>query len=78
MAKSVRELPADIKDSIDIHEWDMRTIEGHNRCKELKATCLPAIALDNELIYESIIPAQNELISEINKRLLNKINRDTS
>jgi len=78
MAKSVRELPTDIKDLIEIHEWDMRTIEGHNRCRELKATCLPAIALNNELIYESIIPAQNELISEIRKRLLNKISRDTT
>ena len=50
----------------------MRTLEGVARFKDLKAKSLPSIALDDELIYESIIPMQEELIAEIEKRYQKK------
>lgn len=68
MAKSVRELPIDIKNLIDIREWDMRTMEGNKRFLELKAKSLPSIALDGELVYEALIPGQEELSDEILQR----------
>ena len=68
MAKSVRELPKEIQQYIDVHEWDMRTIEGNTRFLQLKGRCLPSIALDDELVYESLIPGQDELIGEITRR----------
>jgi hypothetical protein len=43
----------------------MRTLEGNRRFLELKAKSLPSIALDGELMYESLIPEQEELIGEI-------------
>ncbi|HEB70305.1 MAG TPA: hypothetical protein ENI88_11895 [Desulfobulbus sp.] len=68
MAKSVQDLPKEIRQYIDVHEWDMRTLEGNQRFRELKAKSLPSIALDGELVYESLIPGQEELIAEITGR----------
>jgi len=53
---------------IEIREWDMRTVEGNRRFLELKAKSLPAIALDGELVYESLIPGQEDLTKEIQLR----------
>ena len=46
----------------------MRTREGIKRFNDLKARSLPTIALDNELVYEAIIPPQEELIEQIKLR----------
>ena len=75
MAKSVQELPITIKQYIEVHEWDMRTLEGNSRFRQLKGKCLPSIALDDELVYESIIPGQEELIAEITRLWQSKNNR---
>jgi len=61
---------------IEVQEWDMRTLEGVARFKDLKAKSLPSIALDGELVYESIIPMQEELIAEIEKRYKKKNQHD--
>jgi hypothetical protein len=68
MAKSVKDLPDETKKLIEIREWDMRTLEGNRRFLELKAKSLPSIALDGELVYESLIPGQEELTDEIRRR----------
>ena len=68
MAESVKVLPQDIQEIIDVHEWDMRTREGIARFKELKAKSLPSVALDGDLVYEALIPMQEELIEEIRRR----------
>jgi len=65
MAESVKVLPEDIRAIIDVHEWDMRTREGVQRFRDLKAKSLPSVALDGELVWESIIPMQEELIARI-------------
>lgn len=72
MAESVKVLPEDIKAIIDVYEWDMRTREGVQRFRELKAKSLPSVALDGELVYESLIPMQEELIEEIRRRYKSK------
>jgi len=68
MAESVKVLPEEIQDIIDVQEWDMRTREGIQRFRELKAKSLPSVALDGDLVYESIIPGQEELCAEIRRR----------
>jgi hypothetical protein len=68
MAKAVKDLPEETKDLIEIKEWDMRTLEGNRRFMELKAKSLPSIALDGELLYESLIPGQEELTEAIQRR----------
>lgn len=72
MAESVKVLPEEIQKIINIHEWDMRTREGIQRFKELKAKYLPSVALDEELVYEAIIPGQEELIEELLRRFREK------
>ena len=72
MAESVKVLPQDIQEIIDVHEWDMRTREGVQRFRELKAKSLPSVALDGDLVYESLIPMQEELTDEILRRYKEK------
>ncbi len=72
MAKAVKALPEDIQKIVDVYEWDMRTREGIQRFRELKAKSLPSIALDGDLVYESLIPMQEELCDEILRRYQEK------
>ena len=72
MAESVKVLPQNIQEIIEVHEWDMRTREGVQRFRELKAKYLPSVALDGDLVYESLIPMQQELIDEILRRYKEK------
>jgi len=68
MAESVKVLPNEIQHMIQVSEWDMRTRQGVKRFRELKAKSLPSVALDGELIYEALIPMQEELIAAIQQR----------
>jgi hypothetical protein len=72
MAESVKVLPENIQKIIEVRKWDMRTREGVQRFRELNAKSLPTVALDGELVYESIIPMQEELIDEIHRRYKEK------
>ncbi len=72
MAESVKALPNDIQALMDVRAWDMRTREGIKRFQELKARSLPSVALDEELVYESLIPGQEELAAEIERRFQEK------
>lgn len=74
MAKSVQALPEDIQNLIEVHEWDMRTLPGNKKFLELKAKSLPSIAMDGVLIYEALIPGQEELAEEITRRWRDKNN----
>lgn len=75
MAEAVKVLPDDIQQIITVDNWDMRTRQGVQRFRELKAKSLPSIALDGELVYESLIPMQEELIAAIQQRFVAK-NKD--
>jgi hypothetical protein len=68
MAESVKVLPDEIQALIEVHEWDMRTRQGVERFRELRARSLPSVALDGELVYEALIPMQEELMAEIRRR----------
>ncbi len=68
MAQSVQELPTEIQSIMEVREWDLRTREGVTRFKELRAKSLPTIAINGELIFEAIIPPQEELIQAIQQR----------
>ena len=68
MAESVKALPEDIQDLIEVHEWDMRTREGVARFKELRAKMLPSVALNGNLVFEANIPPQEDLIRAIRDR----------
>ncbi|MCX5872630.1 MAG: hypothetical protein NTY51_05250 [Deltaproteobacteria bacterium] len=70
MIAAVKGLPQEILENIDYCEWSLRTLEGVERFKELKAKSLPAVAIDGRLTYECIIPPAEDLIAAIeNSRL---------
>ena len=72
MAESVKVLPADIQNMIQVNEWDMRTLEGVERFQQIKAKSLPSIAMDGLVVYASIIPGQEKLSREIARRYQDK------
>ncbi len=72
MAESVKVLPENYQKMIAVSQWDMRTLEGLKRFKEIGAKSLPSIAMDNEIVYSSIIPGQDTLQEEILKRFQKK------
>ena len=67
MAEAVKVLPREIQDIMEVREWDMRTREGVNRFRELKAKSLQHRP-QQQLCYESLIPGQEELAEEIRRR----------
>ncbi len=67
MAEAVKALPQEIQEIIEVHEWDMRTLEGNVRFRELQGKSLPSIALNGVLTYESEIPGQEILINDIRR-----------
>ncbi len=72
MAESVKVLPETYQKMVTVSEWDMRTLEGVKRFKELRAKSLPSIVMDNDIVYASIIPGQEVLQEEILKRFIQK------
>lgn len=72
MAESVRSLPREIQEIIEVRQWDMRTLEGFVRFKELNVRSLPSLALNGEVVFEALIPSQEELMREILSRRRNK------
>lgn len=69
MVAAVADLPKEIKDRIDYHEWSLRNREGIEMFKKFKARSLPSIAINEELCFESLIPTQEDLIKRITQNL---------
>lgn len=69
MVAAVADLPKEIKDKIDYHEWSLRNREGIEMFKRFHARSLPSIAIDGEIQFESLIPPQEDLIQAINQKL---------
>ena len=69
MVAAVADLPKEIKDKIDYHEWSLRNREGIEMFKKFKARSLPSIAINEELCFESLIPTQEDLIQAIDQKL---------
>jgi hypothetical protein len=65
MIAAVKGLPQDILEEIEYREWSLRTAEGVARFAELKATSLPAVAIDGKLVFQCVIPPEEELIAAI-------------
>jgi hypothetical protein len=72
MVAAVADLPKEVKDKIDYHEWSLRTREGIEMFKKFKARSLPSIAINEELRFESLIPTQEDLIEAITQKMEGK------
>lgn len=68
MLAAVADLPKEIKDMIDYHEWSLRDREGIAMFRKFNARSLPSIAINGDLRFESLIPTSEELIQAIREK----------
>lgn len=57
---------------MEVRKWDLRTLEGVERFRAIRAKSLPSIAMDGSVVYAAIIPGQEELTREIRQRYTEK------
>jgi hypothetical protein len=69
MVESVKVLPKEILDLVEVQIWNVRKLEGIKRKMELGARAVPSIAINGEVIFQSGIPQPEDLIRAIQERL---------
>lgn len=68
MMESIAALPKEIQDIIDYKEWSIKNKEGVAKFVEMKGKVLPTIAIQGDLLFQSIIPQYEELIDAMAER----------
>lgn len=68
MMESIAALPGDVQEMIVYKEWSIKNKDSVGKFLELKGKVLPTICIENDLVFESIIPQYEELIDEMAKR----------
>jgi hypothetical protein len=68
MTEAVAALPQEIQDAIVYKEWSIKNKEGVAKFLEMKGRVLPTIAIQGDLLFESIIPQYEELIDALAER----------
>ena len=71
MMESIAALPKDVQEMIVYREWSIKNKDGIGKFLELKGRVLPTICIEEDLVFESIIPQYEELIDEMAKRAPN-------
>jgi hypothetical protein len=69
MVQSVKVLPTEIQEVIEVRLWNVKELQGIKRKKELRAKAVPSIAINEEVVFQSGIPQHEELIDAIRERL---------
>ncbi len=69
MVESVKVLPKEMQESMEIHIWDVKKLEGIKKKRELRARVVPSIGINGEIVFQSGIPQHDELIAAIRERL---------
>jgi hypothetical protein len=68
MMESIAALPKEIQEEIEYKEWSIKNKEGIGKFIEMKGKVLPTIAIQGDLLFESIIPQYEELIDAMADR----------
>ncbi len=68
MMESIAALPDDVQALIEYQEWSIKNKESLKKFMELKGKVLPTICMENDLVFESIIPQYEELIDALAER----------
>jgi len=71
MMEAIAALPPEIQDVIEYKEWSIKNKEGIGKFIEMKGKVLPTIAIQGDLLFESIIPQYEELIDAMAERAPN-------
>ena len=69
MVQAVKALPREIQEIIELRLWNVLDAEGMQRKTALNAVCMPTMAMNNRLVFESYIPMREELIEAIQECL---------
>lgn len=67
MVEAVKALPREVQEIIELKVWDINVSDGFNRKISLNVMRMPAMAMNGQLVFESSIPAEDELIDAINE-----------
>ena len=68
MMESIAALPDDVQEMIDYTEWSIKTKEGIGMFTRLKGKVLPTICIEEDLVFQSMIPQYEELIDALAER----------
>jgi hypothetical protein len=68
MMEAIAALPMEIQDNIEYKEWSIKNKEGIGKFIEMQGKVLPTIAIQGDLLFESIIPQYEELIDAMAER----------
>ncbi|RLC01663.1 MAG: hypothetical protein DRH90_15725 [Deltaproteobacteria bacterium] len=68
MMESIAALPVDMQEVIEYKEWSIKTKEGIGTFTRLKGKVLPTICIEEDLVFQSIIPQYEELIDALAER----------
>ena len=68
MMESIAALPVDVQEVIEYKEWSIKTKEGIGTFTRLKGKVLPTICIEEDLVFQSIIPQYEELIDALAER----------
>ena len=68
MLESIAALPDDVQDMIAYKEWSIKSKTGIAKFTELKAKVLPTICIEQDLVFQSLIPQYEELIDALAQR----------
>ena len=71
MMESIAALPGDVQEMIEYKEHSIKNKDGVGKFLELKGKVLPTICIENDLVFESIIPQYEELIDAMAQRAPN-------
>lgn len=68
MMESIAALPDDVQQLIEYQEWSIKNKASLQKFLELRGKVLPTICIENDLVFESIIPQYEELIDALAER----------
>lgn len=68
MMESIAALPKDVQEVIEYTEWSIKTKEGIGMFTRLKGKVLPTICIEEDLVFQSMIPQYEELIDALAER----------
>ncbi len=72
MMESIAALPDDVQALIEYQEWSIKNKASLQKFMELKGRVLPTICIENDRVFESIIPQYEELIDALAERAPNE------
>jgi hypothetical protein len=68
MMESIAALPTDVQEMIEYTEWSIKTKDGIGMFTRLKGKVLPTICIEEDLVFQSMIPQYEELIDALAER----------